>query len=495
MSTVNTDIMKVAYPPELKIVAEAARERVLAARKAQDYYDGHFWRYLDTPKAVLQAHNQALDYPTGVKKLDYEKTQIELQYPKFFIDELASWMFENPVKIQGDDPELDEVLKVHKANKLDGKLMQAAQESCLTGGVVFKVLWNEATKSLRVYPRPSRECFPVMNPDDVDILEKVSFVALQDDEEHVWKQTFELRYMYGIPVCWVTEAIYTLKSIKNSADPTPEKILYDNPLYMGEKFIDFLPATIIPNEPNLGDVWGKSDLDPLYDPINEICKKYSSFADFLEFEMFPITIFKNVDWSKTNKPKIAPGATANLKGGDSEHPVDVFKLEASMSSKDAVEWFVNQLIDHLHQFSGVPRITRDTSAIQSSMSGYAVKLQYLSIISATNRKLTYWNDGLTQIYDQILRSKAVYEGFNYREDYDIRIEQQSKLPENEREELDLLADKVGMLVMKTTDAMAKLGVPDPDIYLAELLRERSEIDAATEPDVYGAAIRKEAEEE
>lgn len=493
------DIIKAVYPPELKIVTGAARDRLLEAKKAQDYYNGKFWNYVDAEGIDNMFHKAVTDYfqkATG-EDVEIKKSELEIQYPKFFIDELASWMFENPIQFQGEsEDERTAVMKVHKDNMLDQAWLEAATESNLTHGIAVKVLWHE-TAGLRVVPRPSRECFPVMNADDSRLMESVSFAAMQDDEEHVWKQTFDIRYIpeFGKNACWVYEAIYNLKSLRGGTKPIPEKELKNNPLFSGTEVIDFIPVVIIPNEPRLGDVWGKSDLDPLYDLINELCKKYSSFADCLEYEMFPINVFMNVDWSQTKEPTIGPGAFLDLKGGDPEHPIGASKLESRMSAKDSVEWFTNQLVNDLHKFSKIPNITRDKLDSLGPISGVALELMYASVIGKTNRKKIYWVPGLDKVYDYVLRSLAVYEGFSYREDYDLRVEMRSKLPTNETEEYELLAKRVADLTLKTTDAMKSLGIPDPDKYLVDLLKEKAMINEAVDPDIYGAAIKREAGED
>ncbi len=494
-----------AYPPHLKILNEAAKARVLEAQKAQDYYDGNFWRYLEAEviewagRAPLpKMHKEVNDYPgaSAVQPMDYTPSRLEFRYPKFFIDEIASWMFENPVGLKHEDEKAYEVIEsVHRKNKLDQKLLQAGGECSLTHGVAVKTLWNEDLGQVRTIFRPSRECFPVMNPDDVDIMEKVHFCAFQDDDKTIWRQTFELRESNGQMVCWVTEALYDLRSLA-AKDPKPKEVLYDIPLFSGSRPIDFIPVVIIPNEPNLGEIWGKSDLEPLYLPINELCRKMSDATDALAFELFPITLLMNATESNIDDFEVSPGAVWELKGGDAEHQPDARKLESSLSSLPMLDSYVDRLINMLHQFSGVPNVTRDKVDSVGNISGVALKLMFTAIVSKCNRKAMYWKPGLQDVYDQVLRTAAVYQGFDYKEDAaPVEVTITPRVPQNELEQLEIQAREIELMVKRVVTVMKERGVADPEEELAAWLAERGQIDSSLNPDVFGAAIESEAAEE
>lgn len=501
------NMINAAYPPELKILNETARARVVAAIKAQRYYDGDFWHFIDAERAGwnaevgLKAH-ESTDYGRRKAKdagIEYAPSRLALHYPKYFIDEVASWMFENPVTITGDDKPRDRAREVHKANMLDEKYLQGAGESALTGGIAVKVLWNDTLGKTRVLVRPSRECFPIFDADDIDILEKVYFCAILDDEKTVWRQTFELveapAEVKGDMVCWVKEELFKIDALKNR-NPQPFKLLRSEALAFQGKPIDFIPVSLVPNEPNLGDIWGKSDLVPLYTPINELCRKYSDFADALAFEMFPVSIFKNVEWDQTAPPKAAPGAFLTINGspGEGAPQVDAYKLESQMSAKPSVEWLVNQMTDLLHSWSGVPNITRDKLDSVGEMSGVAMRLMYLAIISKCNRKLTYWVPRLENVYDMILKTESVYSDFDYSDNYELHVEPHNKLPENEMEEAQIMAIKVSQLLSSLETEMKKNGVEDPGAEFARILAERKMVADVENPDIIGAALGREVDE-
>jgi hypothetical protein len=492
-----TKLSTAAYPPELKILRDSERERIIACAKAQAYYDQKFWAYIVEEERSWEGktlfEKQATDYfSPRDEELDYTPTKLELGYPKYFIDEMASWMFENPVGLKVTNPDYHEALRrIHRSNLVDEKLMQSAQEGCLTGGIAVKVLYVPGL-GVRLIFRPSRECFPLMDPDDADVMKKVHFCAYLDDDEHIWKQTFELVPWGQGQACKVTEAIYHVNSLGRS-NPVPEKSDQEI-LHNGDRAIDFIPVQLIPNEPNLGDVWGKSDLEPLYSPINEICRKTSDLGDALKFELFPINILKNVLESEVDQFEIRPGALWNLVDGDSEHPASADKLESSMANADHVKQYVDMLKEALHLFSGVPQTTRDKVDATGQVSGVALKLMFTAIVSKSSRKLKYWLPRLERMYDYALRTASTYEGLDYDpEEFDLEVNAVPRVPQNEMEELEKQAKRIEMLVAKVVTVLQEQGIEDPEEYLAEVLTERRQIEDALNPDIYGAAIEQEAE--
>jgi hypothetical protein len=498
-----TKLPQVAYPPELKILTQEARKRILAAQKAQDYYDGNFWRYIEAEERKwngdtynIPERNTGHDYHNSRKNVpdvDYIPTKLELWYPKFFIDEIASWMFENPVGLESDDEKsYAEIERAHKGSKMDQKLLQGAGEGSKTGGIAVKVLYNPLLSMPRILVRPSRECFPIMDPDDVDVMDKVHFCAIQDDEKTVWRQTFQLVLIDGTKACWVTEALFDLDKIGEEREPTPKAIVRNEALYNGSNYLDFIPVTLIPNEPELGEVWGKSDLEPLYGPINEICRKMSDSGDALKFELFAIKVIMNAIGSNIDDFAVAPGALWMI-NGDPENPPDVKNLENNMSSMEYLNTYVDRLLDACHQFSGVPRATRDKMDAKGPISGVALKLMFTSIVSKCNRKMMYWKPALEQVYDHVLRTNAVYENFPYDPDkFDLKLTANPRVPQNELEQLEIQATKINMLVKKTVDVMKEMGIKNPEEYLAEVLTERAQIDKAMNPDYTYSRIEGEA---
>jgi SPP1 family phage portal protein len=491
---------RVAYPPELKILTERAKKRILAAIKAQDYYDGKFWRYISAEVAEwgtyvsLPERNTGQDYHNKRRphsRPDDIPTKLSLRYPKFFIDELASWMFENPIGLQCDNENYyNELETIHRNNKLDQKLMQAGIEGCLTGGVAAKILYSPELKQTSVLLRPSRECFPIMNPENEDIMEKVHFCYFLDDDKTVWKQTFEL--IEG--VCCVFEALYDIEKIGDRGEAIPKEIIKNwVPLYSGDNALDFIPVVLIPNEPNLGDMWGESDLESLYSPINEVCRKLSDGADALQFELFPINLLINVEESAIDKFELSAGALWHLEGGDAEHPVDARKLESALSNMEHLEAFIDRLLDMCHQWSGVPRITRDKLDTIGSISGVAIKLMFTSIVSKCNRKMMYWKPALQQVYDYALRTANIYEGFDYNpEELELEVTATPRIPQNELEQLEIQAKEIEMLVKSIVTVMKERGVQDPTTELASILAERVQIDSSLNLDITGQRIVSEA---
>jgi hypothetical protein len=152
------------------------------------------------------------------------------------------------------------------------------------------------------------------------------------------------------------------------------------------------------------------------------------------------------------------------------------------------------MINMAHQFSGVPNITRDKLDSLGNMSGVAVRLMYLGIISKCDRKLKYWLPRLGNVYDMILKTEAVYSDYKYDKNCELTIEAHSKLPQNELEEAQIMAIKLNQLIRTIKTQMKKDGVVDVDAEFAQMLIERQQVARAENPDIIGSALAREAQD-
>ena len=264
--------------------------------KYQRYYENRNFDYIA---------DQYPEYRQSYSGKDYKPAQVPFNYAKFVIDKLAAWQFEESIdfsctsvstdskeKVKADGTKVinrsDEIeadlYEIHKLNKMDIKLLQSATESNISGGIAFKLKYDDVKKYPRILIRNRIETFVVTEFDDYENIIRVHFIAFQDDET-IWKQTFE---MVG-EVCYISEMLFDTKDIK-----TPKEIIIPyQPLGVNGKWLKFLPVYIISNLAQLGEIWGPSELRDLIPIIDEINKKYSDLSDSLKFDMFAITVFLN----------------------------------------------------------------------------------------------------------------------------------------------------------------------------------------------------------
>jgi hypothetical protein len=469
-------LIEVAIPQQQQIFKDAQLETINKLIKYADYYDNNVFKYI------------VAEYPeygrTHIGKKDITPAQVPFNYARFIINKLASWQFELPIDfnvLYENDSDKDtaekiekDIYQVHKTNKMDSKLFQAAVECNKCGGVVFKLKYDINGKKLKIFVRNRMECFPVTEFDDYENLLKVHFVAFKD-EKTIWKQTYELVETGTIikgKVCYIEEAEYDVKDVK-----TPSKVIIERqPLGNNGKWLDFIPVYIVPNTPQIGEVWGMSELDDLIPLIDEINKKYSDLSDSLRFDMFAITILLNIQGVNDLKGK--PGAVWDLTGGSptGEMKPDVFKLESQFQYIESLKYLIDNLVSAIVLFSET--VNLDTNKIEGlgNLSGVALKLLFAAILSKTARKNMIWSDKLRQMYLDCLKVKSIYEAYEIPDDLDLEILFHNPLPQNELEQVNIHVQKIAAGLESITTAMNDIGIQDPELEIAKILEEKKQYD-------------------
>jgi len=187
------NLIRLAYPEETRneaysIFTEAQIEQLNRLIKYADYYENNSFKY------IIEK------YPEFKQTTERKPAQIPINYSRYIVDKLANWQFEKPIDIamstdkKSNEKKVEATEKdlydIHKVNNMDLKLQQAAKEANTSGGVVFKMVYDDEI-GIRFLPRPRIECFPITEFDDYEKLTKVHFVAFKSDDI-IWKQTFEM---------------------------------------------------------------------------------------------------------------------------------------------------------------------------------------------------------------------------------------------------------------------------------------------------------------
>ena len=469
-----TNVIKIAKATEPTIYTDEQLEVINNLIKYQKYYDNKSFDYI---KLIYPEYGQRI---TDGK--NYTPAQIPLNYGKYIVNKLAAWQFEDAidfnctsVKAQNRADEIEsDLYDIHNQNLMDIKLLQSAQECNISGGVVFKLKYEDKVKKpySRILPRNRIECFPVYEFDDYENIYRVHFIAFQD-EKTIWKQTYDL--VNG--VCYIYEAIYDTKDIVN-----PAKVIIEyQPLGKNNKWLDFLPVYIIPNTPQLGEVWGMSEMEDLIPIIDEINKKYSDLSDSLRFDMFAITIMMNISpVNKNTSLKTKPGACWELAGGNPIDGIkpDVFKLAAEFPYIDTLKYHIDSLISIMFELSECVQLAADKVTGMAALSGVALKLLFAAIISKTTKKNTIWKAKLKEIYMGTLKLKAIYENYDIPDDLDIEIITHLPMPQNELEEIQVISAKLADSLISVTTAMNEIGIENPEAEIAKILEEKAKYDKA-----------------
>lgn len=469
------------------------------------YYDGEQWVDKDgetvTPEEIRAANN-----------LDYEPTMITVNLVAWFIDRLAAFMFERSLGLACPIEQIDDsavmaqpgyqpsekqkksreraasrewlLYRVMKQNLMAEKLMKAGKDYNIAGGVCAKLHYDK-TRGLRVIWRPRLEYWPIYSADDVDVLEKIHFTAFVDDET-IWKQTYWLDANTGS--CWMEEGLYgtDLKLKKQLLPPTDQKL-------------PFIPVEIFSRGGLTGETEGRSLVDALKSMNDEVNNKISDNADSLRFGMFAIKVIVNailpskeeIRNGEADPLQIAPNALWSLQG-DGELNTDAKTIEHKFEYMEALKEHLEMLISMMHRLASVPNVSPDQVKGLGQLSGFAIKLLYGSIISATNQNMIIWRPRLQRLFGKALYMLNVYDSEKHYNaewlrdaelaeinagelDDLVEVKTTMPIPENELELVDRELKKMAGLLESIRGAMDNLGIENPEAKLAEILSEKASI--------------------
>jgi len=494
---------KVVYPEvEYQVFQKEAKLLINRLIKAYDYYDSKQW----VSESGKELEPQDVKAAQG---LDYEPTLMKVDLAKWLVNRQAAFMFErglafsvpveqidDPVDMVKPDYEQSKKQKTEtrkafareqlcyamlKQNNLNLKVLTAAKDYLVGGNVGLKIHFNE-NRGMRFIFRPRLEVWPVYDDDDIDVLNKLHFIAWLDDET-LWKQSY-----------WMDEGTGTCRMNEKTYDR--ELKIKDEIQGDTDTGLPFIPGEMFPRGALTGETEGRSLMLELLNLNEEYKKKLSDNADSLRFGMFAIKVLINCTEEIAKKCDIAPNALWAIISESIEEGVraDVKTLEHEFSYKDAYEAHMDRLERLMHKFADVPNLTPELIKGLGQMSGFAIKLLYGPLISITNQNMMVWKPKLnrifgmalfmlnkyrniaTRFYDpQLLRDARLDEINMGNIDSVVEVKTFIPLPENEEELIKIETQKIGALLESRKGAMDNLGVENPEAKMAEIMNERQQI--------------------
>jgi hypothetical protein len=474
MSRVQQSIIDDAYPrSRYQILNADALARISNINGYYDFVrlDGQYW---DPPA-----------------KLDFNPTIMPVNLANWFVRKRVSWMFENPPDVECQKEQLDPTEKmtaegyapspkqkksdsaansreqmlydIYEDNSITERYLEAGQDYFIGGTVALKLLYNPAN-GIRMLFKPAQEVFPFASAENPDELDKVHFFSYLDNEQTIWKQTWE---MVG-GKCVLSEGIYdtTLKPKgKLKYDQTPT-------------LLDFIPVILFPLNRMSGEVFGTSmlrDLIPLFDQYS---RSMSDASDALRFNMFAIKVLAGAGPDGAKGLKVAPNAVWSTSNPESKAQV----LESTFQYSDALKDFLMRLENLMHLLADVPDVTPEKMQGFGVVSGVALKLLYSDLVSATQQAWTVWKSRLQKSNEYIFRMVETYSGskdpfYSYSSGdidgkYKTRIIPHLPLPEDEMQKIQIEQMKLAASLQSVRGAMQEIGVENPDLLIAEAIGER-----------------------
>lgn len=250
-----------------------------------------------------------------------------------------------------------------------------------------------------------------------------------------------------------------------------EEILYDGAgkeleiiTESQELAIDFIPAVIFINDGLTGDDKGESEVDTLMDYEQYASKLSNADIDAQRKSMNPTKYLVDMASNSTKNLSTAAGALWDLGSDqnlDNAHPL-VGLLEPAMSYSEPLKTTLDRIKTTAYEQVDMPNITLES--MQGSItSGKALKAIYWSLIVRCKEKMKMWGPQLSKLVDIIIKGSMVYPNCikMYTNDtltpvdYEIHVEQNTPLPEDEIEEKNMDLAEVESNVMSKKSYMKK----------------------------------------
>lgn len=284
--------------------------------------------------------------------------------------------------------------------------------------------------------------------------------------------------------CYVEEALYSgTGELKEEGRVERTRTLFQR-----------IPAVVILNEGLTNDSRGESDVAELLDYESTYSKLANSDIDSERKSMNPIRYTVDATQESTSNLSTAPGSFWDIQSdqnGSDPKNASVGMLEAHMSYKDALKTTLDRIENTMYSQLEIPNISSEK--LQGVItSGKTLKALYWSLIVRCNEKMLTWGPALTVIAEIILEGAKLYPESARRMSsvelpdikYEIKVENNYPLPEDEAEEKTMDLAEVSAQVMSKKSYMKKWrGLTDEEAMeeLKQIALERQILEDAFMP--------------
>lgn len=397
--------------------------------------------------------------PTGK---NYEPPQLAYRKIKILIDREARFLFSKlpdilvKSKVLGENEDKISILQdflnaVLEENQFTGKLSKAARD-CFIGKRIA-MLCNFNDKGIQVDIIPSLEF--IYDVDKFGELSKIiCFYALNDAEDKKEQRLYRKKYWMEDGFCWFEEGEYDGggQLVETYISPTKTEFTY-------------IPAVIILNDGLLGDLYGKSDVESLMDYESLYSQLGNSDIDAELHTMNPIIYSIDMSPHSTNDLSVAAGAFWDLNSDQTQltgGKGSIGILESNMSYSPVLSTTLDRINSLMYNELEIP----DTSPekLQGIVtSGKTLRAIYWSLIVRCDEKMNTWRPALIKLVKAIIEGAKLYpeSAKKYTDkslpdvDYNVVVDNQYPLPEEESEEKSIDMSEVVSLTMSRKAYMKK----------------------------------------
>lgn len=355
----------------------------------------------------------------------------------------------------------DVVKTILDKNKFQEALIKAAKDCFIGKRVAGMVNFNE-DDGVTVTFLPSTQFIYETKVGNPNVLTKfVAFVIVQDSVTLSAKRIFKKKFVLEDDgYVWLEEKMY------DGAGGVLEVLTEYQPT-----LLKCIPATVFINDGLTGEDKGESEIEVLQDYEEWYSKLANADMDAERKSMNPTKYVTDMNSNSTKDLSTSPGAFWDL-GTDQnlDHPSpQVGMLEPGMNYSSALQTTLDRIKTVGYEQVDMPDIVNMQATLTS---GKALKAIYWPLIVRCKEKMKMWGPQLATLVDIIIKGAMTYPNCvtQYTNDtivpvdYEISIDANLPLPEDEIEEKNMDLSEVESQVMSRKSYMKKWrGLTDDEV--------------------------------
>ena len=446
-----------------------------------------------------ELYDKGADFQTEGSKGDYTPSDLRFKQAATLINKEARFLFSNPpdlwVEVPSGEKDLKSmkesntvlqnlVDKVLSKNHFNSKLLRAAKDCFIGKRVAYLVNFNEEKGTIKVNFIPSLEFVYETDEDDSDLITKiVAFYTVVDSKSRLDQRIYKKKYWMDKGYCWINEAIY------DGHGTLIEEITSDRPT----KF-PYIPAGVIVNDGLTGDLLGESEMDKLGTFESWFSRLSNADMDAERQGMNPVRWARDMNPNTTKNLSIAAGAFWDLSTDqNSAEGVtgEVGVLETSMNYTNAISSTLSRIKSSMYDLVDMPDVSPE--ALKGVVSsGKTLKAIYWGLIVRCDEKMLVWRPALEHIVKIIIDGARLYpqsaKSFISQPvplvDFEVRVDNQYPLPEDEQEEKNIDLSEVAAQTMSKKAYMKKwrnLTDEEAELELHQIAKERELLEDSFSP--------------
>lgn len=470
---------------------------------------------------LYDVYDKGADYVAEAK--DYTPADLKFKYARSILDKEARFLFSRTpdfyVDVEPGDTKAQKKIaknasvvyqtlvdRVLATNQFPKALLQAAKDCFIGKRVALMYNINEKAGMIGISFLPSLEFVYDVDPGDVNKLTKIiAFYGLNNETSHTKQRIYKKKYEMKNGFCYYTEEVYDgLGQVVKTISPETQT-----------KFT-FIPAWVIVNDGLTGDLIGTSEIALLQSYESWYSRMAAGDIDAERTGMNPIRWARDMSPESTKDLSISAGSFWDL--STDQNAADgvtgeVGVLDSPMTYSSALSTTLDRVKNAMYEQTAVPNVNPD--ALKGVVSsGKTLKAIYWDLIVRCDEKMLVWRPALEFMAKCIIEGSRLYPGVlkTYIDDplpdepYEIRVDNQYSLPEDEQEEKQIDLSEVNAQTMSRRYYMKKwrnLTDEEADEELQQIARERELLESSyfnpgqenTQPDENQPPEQQEQQEE